>query len=287
MSSTIKSAAATTRYDKPVIDFIEIDGVMIRYAARVGAPDKPPILLFNGIGANLEITFPFIDEMTGREILVFDIPGTGRSGMWLRPRRFPGIAKLANKLLDRLGYRRVDVAGISWGGALAQQFAHQYPDRARRLVLAATMAGVVSIPGKPRVLSIMTTPRRYLSARYMMDTAPVIYGGESRDKPKLIRQHTARVIAPTFRGYLYQLLAGSAWTSAFWLHRLKQPTLILAGDDDPLVPAVNARFMSMLIPDNELHIIKNGGHLFLLHRAEKLVPLISDFLDAPRAKPGR
>lgn len=275
------------RYYKPAIDFIEIDGMMIRYAVRTGTDGRPPILLFNGIGANLEIAFPFIDEMEGREIIIFDIPGTGRSAMWLRPRRFPGIAKLAGTLLDRLGYRRVDVAGISWGGALAQQFAYQYPDRARRLVLAATMAGVVAVPGKPRVLSMMATPRRYLSARYMMDAAPVIYGGNARDKPKLIRRHTARIIAPSFRGYLYQLMAISGWTSAHWLHRLKQPTLILAGDDDPLVPTVNARFMSMLIPDNELHIVKNGGHLFLLHRARTLVPLISQFLDAPRSRPGR
>ena len=81
-----------------------------------------------------------------REILIFDVPGIGRSEMSWRPRRFSGLARLANKLLDRLGYQRVDVVGVSWGGALAQQFARQYPDRCRRLVLAATSPGAVMVP---------------------------------------------------------------------------------------------------------------------------------------------
>ena len=80
-----------------------------------------------------------------------------------RPRRFSGLARLANKLLDRLGYQQVDVIGVSWGGALAQQFARQYPQRCRRLVLAATSPGAVMVPGRPSVLSKMITPRRYLS----------------------------------------------------------------------------------------------------------------------------
>jgi poly(3-hydroxyalkanoate) depolymerase len=211
------------------------------------------------------------------------MPGIGRSPMWLLPRRFSGIARMTEKLLDRLGYGIVDVAGVSWGGAVAQQFARQCAPRVRRLILAATSAGAVMVPGRPTALLKMTTPQRYLSPSYMQRAAADIYGGEVRDRPELISAHTARVIPPQFIGYVYQLLAGVGWTSIHWLHKLKQPTLLMAGSDDPLVPPVNARILSLLIPNNRLHIVPGGGHLFMLHCLDDVIPVVREFLDAPDA----
>jgi len=122
---------------------------------------------------------------------------------------------------------------------------------------------------------------RYMSMQYMHNAAAHIYGGEVRRKPHLVSEHTARLISPSILGYLYQLAAGMGWTSVHWLHKLQQPTLIMAGDDDPIVPAVNSRLMSLLIPNNRLHIIHGGGHLFLIHLTRKVVPVIRKFLDAP------
>jgi poly(3-hydroxyoctanoate) depolymerase len=266
---------------EPRIEFVDVNGVMLRVAIRPGR--GVPLLVFNGIGANLEVVFPFIAAMRDREVITYDMPGIGRSPLWLVPRRFSGIARLTQRLLDRLGYPEVDVAGVSWGGAVAQQFARQYPQRCRRLVLAATSAGVVMVPGRPRALMKMTTPRRYLSPRYMQQAAGDIYGGEVRDQPELISAHSARIIPPRFMGYIYQLLAGAGWTSIHWLHKLRQPTLIMAGSDDPLVPPVNARLLSLLIPNNRLHIVAGGGHLFMLHCLDEVGPVIRDFLDAPDA----
>jgi poly(3-hydroxyalkanoate) depolymerase len=212
--------------------------------------------------------------------VIFDVPGVGRSEMSWRPRRFSGLARLANKLLDRLGYQRVDVVGVSWGGALAQQFARQYSERCRRLVLAATSPGVVMVPGRPSALSKMVTPRRYLSPTYMQKAAGDIYGGEARRDLRLMSAHTSRIIPPQFMGYIYQLFAGMGWTSIHWLHRIRQPTLIMAGADDPLVPPVNARIIAMLIPNNRLYIVPGGGHLFMLHALDKVAPAMREFLDA-------
>jgi poly(3-hydroxyalkanoate) depolymerase len=261
-------------------DHLEVDGVTLRIGQQAGS--GVPLLMFNGIGANMELAYPFFDAMQGVEVIAFDAPGVGGSELDLLPRRFSGLARLAARMLDRLGYGEVDVAGISWGGALAQQFAHQYPERCRRLVLAATSAGAVMMPGRPEVLWKMATPRRYLSRRYMDLVASDIYGGELRGQPQLLAQHAARIRPPTIRGYLYQLLAGAGWTSVHWLHRLRQPTLILAGDDDPIVPLVNARLMAALIPNSRLHVIRGGGHLFLLVQANALAPEIKDFLGHPR-----
>ncbi len=263
----------------PKVEYVEVDGINLRVATQQGRAN-PPLLLFNGIGANLELCFPFMEAMSEREILIFDVPGVGRSQMSWRPRRFSGLARLARKLLDRLGYRVVDVIGVSWGGALAQQFARQYPDRCRRLVLAATSPGAVMVPGRPSALSKMITPKRYLSPTYMQKAAGDIYGGEARRDPKIMSAHTARIIAPQFMGYIYQLLAGMGWTSIHWLHRIRQPTLIMAGADDPLVPPVNSRIISLLVPNNRLFIVPGGGHLFMLHSLEKVVPVIRDFLDS-------
>ena len=108
---------------QPKVEFVDVDGVMLRVATRAG--HGTPLLIFNGIGANLEVVYPFIEALQGREIVIFDMPGIGGSPLSLMPRRFSGIARVTHRLLDRLGYREVDVAGGSWGGAVAQQFARQ------------------------------------------------------------------------------------------------------------------------------------------------------------------
>jgi len=58
---------------------------------------------------------------------------------------------------------------------------------------------------------------------------------------------------------------------------IRQPTLLLAGDDDPIVPLLNARIMRRLLPDAELHIY-HGGHLGLLTEAAELAPVVDRFL---------
>lgn len=265
----------------PQVEYVEVDGINLRVATQQGNQGLP-LLLFNGIGANLELCFPFMEAMPEREMVIFDVPGVGRSQMSWRPRRFSGLARLARKLLDRLGYQQVDVLGVSWGGALAQQFARQYPDRCRRLVLAATSPGAIMIPGKPSALSKMITPRRYLSPNYMQKAAGDIYGGEARRDPALMSAHTSRIIAPQFLGYLYQLFAGLGWTSIHWLHRIRQPTLVMAGAEDPLVPPLNAKIISLLMPHNRLFIVPGGGHLFMLYSLGQVVPVVREFLDSER-----
>ncbi len=87
---------------------------------------------------------------------------------------------------------------------------------------------------------------------------------------------------PTGRGYLWQLLAATGWTSILWLRQIKQPTLVLMGRDDPIVPVVNGRILAGLIPNSRLVTI-DDGHLFLLSRIDDIVPVIRDFLSANEA----
>jgi poly(3-hydroxyalkanoate) depolymerase len=243
-------------------------------------------LFFNGIGANLDLLRKFADEMStyGIGVIVFDIPGTGGSDAPSSPYRLSWLAKLANDVLLRLGITGpVDVGGVSWGGALAQEFAHRYPARVHRLLLAATSAGAVSVPGKWSVLSKMLNARRYTEPGYMAEIGGELYGGKLRENPMLLKEHIASLQLPKTSGYFFQLLALLGWTSAHWLRTLRQPTLVMTGTDDPIVPVLNGRLLAKLIPDARLVTVPDG-HLFLLTSARECAPIIADFLaDEQRA----
>ena len=113
----------------------------MRYSGRAGDRSATPLLIFNGLGANIELASLSSTRSTAREIVMFDVPGVGGSPA---PRRaLPALRHRASRreLLDHLGHDGADVLGVSWGGAIAQQFALRHPARCRRLVLAATAPG--------------------------------------------------------------------------------------------------------------------------------------------------
>ena len=168
---------------------INVKGQTLRVAVRPGKGTSTPLLLLNGIGVSFEVFQPFIDEMTeDLEIIRFDVPGTGGSPRTSLPFRFSNLAHLISQMLDQLGYQQVDVLGISWGGALAQQFAFQNRRRCRRLILVSTATGALMVPGRPSVLMKMATPRRYQDPSYMAEIAPDILWRGSALNPEFVRQ---------------------------------------------------------------------------------------------------
>jgi poly(3-hydroxyalkanoate) depolymerase len=260
---------------------ITVSGQRLRIAIRPGDGNRTPLLLINGFGVNLEVLQPFVDALDPAiEVIRFDVPGTGGSPAPLIPYRFSVLAWLVTKMLDQLGYRQVDVLGVSWGGALAQQFAFQYPVRCRRLILVSTGTGALMVPGNPSALAKMATPRRYMDPAYMEENAAALYGGKVRTHPELAHEFARSVRSGGLQGYFYQMLGGVGWTSVPWLSFLRQPTLIMHGDDDPLVPLVNAKIMHRLIPHSKLYIF-HDGHLGLGTSARELAQVVDQFLTAP------
>ncbi len=267
---------------------LRVGGRALRVAVREVTPPggPPPLLLCNGIGASLELFQPFVDELDPRRgVIRFDMPGIGGSPAPVLPYHLSTSAPLLAGLLDQLGYGQADVLGISWGGGLAQQFALSRPDRVRRLVLVATGPGALMVPGDPRVLLRMLTPRRHRDPGHAARIAGELYGGSARKNPAVARDllHATTRLGPA-RGYYYQLISSLGWTSLPRLPRLRPPTLILAGDDDPIIPLVNARIMHRLMTESQLHIY-HGGHLELAADAERIAPVVEAFLDADLTTP--
>lgn len=257
---------------------LEIDGVSLHIAV---AGDGKPLLLIMGIGGHVDMWRPLVQRLvqTGIAPVAYDHPGTGMSSSYRLPRRVSGFARTLEHLLDALDHDQVDVLGVSFGGGVAQQFAHDFPERVRRLILCATSSGMVSMPGSPRALLALATPRRFTDPGYFVKIAPAVFGGKSREDPELLNHAGARFAhPPTPRGYGEQLLSVAGWTSFRWLPQLQMPTLVLHGDDDPVVPLINGRLLAKRIPNSRLEIVRGGGHLFLLDQVDEASLAISEFL---------
>ena len=265
---------------------VRVLGHDVRVAVRPGTAPGPPLVLCNGIGASLDLLQPFVDEVDPRiEVVRFDVPGVGGSPAPKVPYNFAMLACLVGRLLDRLGYDRFDALGISWGGGLAQQLAFQYPRRCRRLVLVSTGTGMLMVPASLSWCSAkMLTPRATATRRTPGRSPPCCTaagcaGGPTRSGTCC----TSRSASGPGSATSSSSSPGSAGRASPRCRSSGSPPLILAGNDDPIIPLVNARIMRALLPHATLHVF-DDGHLGLLTSADELGPLVSRFLTSPAAR---
>jgi poly(3-hydroxyalkanoate) depolymerase len=239
-----------------------------------------PLFLVPGIGCSADMWAPFMDFFPDRRLISFDAPGTGRSTTPLFPVSVVSLAELATKVLDHCDVAVTDVIGFSYGGAVAQQLAYDHPHRVARLVLAATNWGWGSYWGSPEAMAVMASPLRFYSASYFERIAADVYGGATgRDSAK--RQSAIgqrRRLPPNTYGYAMQLLGGMGWSSWSFLPEIPHETLVICGDEDPLVPVANCRMLADRIPRAELEIVERAGHLLLWDEPERVAPRIARFM---------
>lgn len=257
---------------------MEVRGIKLRVYTR--HLDRPgvPLLICNGLGQAVEILFPLMDEMPDRPIIAFDAAGVGRSHLPESPLSIPEHAELVSQMLDSLGVPQVDVAGISWGGALAQQIAREHAGQVRKLILAITSTGgMATWWGSPIAMFEIQFPMRYLNKSYGNFVGPFMYGGEALARPDLFKEYTKHALRPSYEGYKAQVQAMCSWTSLGWVHKLEQPTLVISGLYDALIPAFNQFTLASLIPGSKLATYP-AGHLLMYSKRVEVSQEIIEFL---------
>ena len=260
----------TIRGDYMADEIMQVGGTPLRVAIRPGTGTGPPLLLCNGIGMRLEALQPFVDALDPAiEVIRFDAPGTGGSQLPSLPYRFTTLALLLSKMLANLGHRQADVLGISWGGGLAQQFALCNPRRCRRLILVATSTGPQTmVPPNPLPMVKNLILRRYGD----------LWGGSAKTSPDALARALRKAqVSQLSMGFLYQHTAALGFTTLPLLPLIRQRTLVLTGDEDPIIPVANGRILAAGIPHATLHVY-HGGHIELVTRPGLLTPLITGFL---------
>ena len=237
---------------RPAISTEHVYGLSLRIARWREGTAGTPLLFLNGIGADIAAAAPLLAQIHGREVWTLDMPGVGGSPDALLPYGAPTIAAVVMEIADRLGHKSIDLAGFSWGGALAQQIAIQFPGRVRRLVLMATTP-VMGAPG--------------IGWTAMFDDDMLASG--------------LKIQTATPLGIAYQTAAMAGWTSLGLLSGLKNlPTLVLMGERDGVMPACYGEMLADQIDGAVLELVP-GSHLFPFTHAAAISARVSAFLDQP------
>jgi poly(3-hydroxyoctanoate) depolymerase len=224
-----------------------------RIAVRVEG-EGDPLLLLNGMTRPLQSWDPFTKELHGRKVISFDTPGVGGSPTPLRPLSIAELGAVAVSVLDAVGVDAVDVLGYSHGGAVAQQIAHDFPTRVRRLILVATSCGMGATPGTGGAIL------RGLGGPVEGNAWPI----------------------PDLLGMFWQSLAVSAWSSIPFLGTITAPTLVVCGSRDRVVPPSNSKVLAGRIPGAALRMLPGGHDVQRGESATELASIVEGFLSTGR-----
>jgi pimeloyl-ACP methyl ester carboxylesterase len=256
--------------------YVHVRGLPIRMSVE---GEGPPLVLINGLAANIELWQPLRMLLPGRRTIAFDAPGVGASPRSAHRLRLADLADVVADLVTDVGHDTVDVLGYSLGGAIAQEFARRHRRRVRRMVLAGTTPGMGALQNPLVLLRLAALGTRRDTAARRADLLRVVGGRVSRDPAMLAWVEQAHRAWPLNRpGAIAQVRAMAGWSSLGWLRTIDVPTLVLGGERDPLVPAVNTRVFASRMPSCQRHLVPSAGHLFLIDQAEDAAAVIESFL---------
>jgi pimeloyl-ACP methyl ester carboxylesterase len=269
--------------------FVEHDGTRFAYR-RFGEQQGRPLVFLHHFRGNLDTHDPAItDELArGREVIVFDTAGIGASSGAPKG-TIDDIAKDAETFVEALGLSEVDLLGHSMGGHEAQLVAHRRPDLVRKLIL------VGSGPRGGEGMAVRSSYTAELFAKIYSQQdlmwVPIFFSTSDKGRGaglayidrirarKNDRDDPVSADAATSHG-----LAARAWGQQFdggygYLKEIAQPTLVVSGSNDIVVPTVNSYILQQNIPDARLIVYPDSNHGSHFEYHEHFVREATYFLD--------
>jgi pimeloyl-ACP methyl ester carboxylesterase len=267
------------------VRFAKVNGVRIAYRVQ---GEGPPLVLVMGYRLN-SAAWPatFIEQLAERfTVITLDNRGTGLSDKPVVGYAIANLARDLRGLLDELGITEVNMLGYSMGGAVAQEFVRQFPDRVLSLILCATSpGGPQATYAKASVVEVMRdldglSPEQAARRIWKVTYAP---GYLERHRVLAEDQMRREIALPTpLHAADLQFQAFAEFDASKALTGIRCPTMVLTGDLDELIPPQNSALMAKLIPDAKLIVIPGGGHRVLWEATPTCVELIVEFLTSNR-----
>jgi 3-oxoadipate enol-lactonase len=240
----------------------------------------PPLLLIMGLGYAHQMwhrTTPIVSKHF-RTVLL-DNRGVGKSDVPQGPYPIATMAADAAAVLDAAGVESADVYGVSMGGMIAQEFAIQYPQRVRKLILGCTACGGPKVVrSEPEVTQVLMMRGNMTMEEGTEAAVPYIYDADT-PRPRIEEDLVIRrATYPPPEAYANQLQGILAWESYSRLGQIKSPTLVIHGETDRLVPPGNGKVIAETISGSRLVMIPHASHIYTTDQPDASHKAVMDFL---------
>lgn len=267
--------------------FANVDGVRVHYQ-EAGPSNGPPMILLHGFASSTLVWSKVFLELAakGFRVIAPDLLGYGYSA---KPRNFDytigAQARMVERLLDELRLARAIIVGSSYGGAIAATIALDYRERVERLVLVGAVTNneptrylLMRLFGSPLlgdILSPLLLGSRLLLKRRMKR----VYDRHSwvLDDRRIEARHQPLRTAATHRAIIRTVRRWDADRIQREAHLIKQPTLLLWGDNDAEVPLRYGEQLHDAIKDARLVVFRDCGHLPHEEFPQAFTEVVSDF----------
>lgn len=277
--------------------FVNVDGARIHYQ-EFGDASKPPIVLIHGYTASVYVwktVAPMLAE-AGFRVIAVDLLGFGYSE---KPSWFDysiqAQARMVSRFMDRLGIGRATIAGSSYGGAVAATITLDNPERVEKLILVDAVINddlkshpilkLVSYPGIGEVLTPFLSDSKALM-RYRM------HGTLAKANHHLITDDRIENIRRPLHaadGHNSLLATSRNWSANHIerdAHFINQPTLIIWGEEDHVIPIKNGYKLHQDILNSRFVILKDCGHVPPEEKSEIFADLVSEFCHDKKGRIG-
>jgi len=283
-------SALQGRWAPPPSQFVAVDGMSFHLRDEGPRDDPSPIVLLHGTSSSLHTWEGWVAGLRQqRRVITFDLPGFGLTG------RAPDAdytieAQVRHVLavLDHLGVQRCVLGGNSLGGAIAWAVATASPERVDRLILVDSAGYPVASKSVPIGFRLARNPvlaplMNSILPRSMVESSVRnVFGHPERVTPELVDRYFAMTVRAGNRQALIQRMAQPRWgadTSA--LKTLRQPTLIIWGGQDRLIPPAAGDRFDADIPDSRLVVFADLGHVPQEEDAARTLQPVLQFLAQP------
>jgi pimeloyl-ACP methyl ester carboxylesterase len=276
--------------------FALVDGVRVHYQ-EAGASDAPPLILIHGyIASNYvwsDVLLPIAEA--GFRVIAPDLVGFGFSE---KPKAneytIDAQARMIVGLMGELGIERATLIGSSYGGAIAATCALDYASRVEKLVLVGAVTNddakkqlLLRLATSP-VMGDVISPLMLGSRRLMKWRLSRTYAPENTHlfDVKLEAKHRPLRAANTQRAALQTLRRWSADRIEREAERIKQPALLIWGENDHDIPLANGQRLFEKMPDARLIVFRRCGHLPQEEYPDEFIKLVVEFCpDAKATRP--
>lgn len=261
---------------------VNVNGCDIYYEVH-GQGD--PLVMIMGLRRNMEWWYHQIPVLSKHfKVVAFDNRGAGRSDKPVMDYSIRLFADDTAALMDELGIDHAHVLGISMGGYIAQELAINYPEKVADLVLGCTSCGGEKVVLMKAGRLEKFTANEGLTPEDILQKDMDIYFSDRyiENNPKAVEQFreiSMRYYQPV-DAFQRQFAACLSHDTVSRLHRISQPILIMAGDNDPLVPPENSYILKELMPEAKLSVFPKGRHCFFIEYFERFNQEIISFFNS-------